>query len=482
MNDIELPASTESGTAALRAGSLSMPKVLGMGAAFLAPGVILITNPAYLGLVTGRQSWLAVLVDVPVFACLVAVIAVFARRFVVTGSLMSYVGEAFGAKSRIFTGSPLIIGYLVCMPSTAIFALTFAQGLLLDLHQSWGSNASSQVLVIAVLSVLAGYISYRGVVVSARFAIFCTLVCAPFVLILIVAAVIHSRGQFTNQFNLSGLKFSDLVSGLVLVFVGLVGFEGFTALGKETKDPVRNTVRILPILVGLVVVVLLVGCVTLLPLLLQHMDQVNAGQSPSSIVADAAGVGWVKIPLDCTLLLGTFSCLMAVFNDAARVTSTAGRDGMLPGYLGHISPKTGTPARALAAMGIIAVGIPAVSQFAVRQSPLQTSTALGPTQVYLWLIPYCAMCVGVLVLNRKEDRLWSGMSAVAALAFVVLVFVLVYSITHATGVIQVSAPLITLGLAAVLFLVSLWRHQADLRRGNVVSVAADDATAPTAAS
>ena len=474
MTDIELPASAKSGVAALRAGSLSMPKVLGMGAAYLAPGVILITNPAYLGLVSGKQSWLTIVLDIPVFACLVAVISVFARRYVVTGSLMSYLGEAFGGKSRIFSGSPLIIGYLLSMPLTAIFVLTFAQGLLLDLKQTWSSNASAQVLVIAVVTVIAGYISYRGVVVTARLAIFCTVICAPLVLVLVIAALIHTGGAFTSQFSLSGMTFSDLVAGLVLVFVGFVGFEGFTALGRETRDPVRNTLRILPILVGLVVAVLLVGCVTLVPLLLQHMNQINAGQSPSSIVADAAGIGWIKIPLDASLLLATFSCLMAVFNDAARVTSTAARDGMLPRYFGQISAKTGTPARALAAMGVLAIGVPAVSQYVVRQSPLQASAAMGPTLVYLWLVPYCAMCVGVIALKRREGALWSGASAVAAFAFVFLVLVLAYSITHASGTLQKVAPAVALGLAALLFLVSLPRELSAASQPQQVGLAADE--------
>src|SRR3984893_4118979 len=479
MTDIELPASTQSGSATLRAGSLSMPNVLGMGAAYLGPGVILITNPAFLGLVSGKQSWLTILLDIPVFACLVAVIAVFARRYVVTGSLMSYLGEAFGGKSRIFSGSPLIIGYLLSMPLTAIFVLTFAQGLLLDVKQTWSSNASAQVLVIAVVTAIAGYISYRGIVVSARLAIVCTVICAPFVLILVVAAVIHTGGQFTSQFSLKGMKFSDMVAGLVLVFVGIVGFEGFTALGRETKDPIKNTLRILPILVGLVVGVLLLGCVTLVPLLLQHLDQVNAGQSPSSIVADAAGVGWIKIPLDASLLLATFACLRAFFNDAARVTSTAARDGMLPRYLGQISAKTGTPARALAAMGLLAVGIPAISQFVVRQSPLQASAAMGPTLVYLWLVPYCAMCVGVVALKRREGALWSGVSAAAAFAFVFLVLVLAYSITHATGTLQKVAPVVALGLAALLFLVSLGRElSASSQPGSVELAANEPAPAP----
>ena len=477
MTDIELPASAQSGSASLRAGSLSMPKVLGMGAAYLAPGVILITNPAYLGLVSGKQSWLTVLLDIPVLACLVVVISVFARRYVVTGSLMSYLGEAFGGKSRIFTGSPLIIGYLLSMPLTAIFVLTFAQGLLLDVKQTWSSNASAQVLVIAVVTVIAGYFSYRGVVVSARLAIVCTTICAPFVLILVVAAVIRTGGHFTSQFTTKGMTLSDLVAGLVLVFVGVVGFEGFTALGRETKDPVRNTLRILPILMGLVVGVLLLGCVTLVPLLLQHLNQVQAGQSPSSIVADAAGVGWIKIPLDASLLLATFSCLMAVFNDAARVTSTAARDGMLPGYLGQISAKTGTPARAVAAMGLLAVGIPAISQFVVRQSPLQASAAMGPTLVYLWLVPYCAMCVGVIALKRREGALRSGASAAAAFAFIFLVLVLAYSITHATGTLQKAAPAIALGLAAVLFLVSLRRELAAAPEPGSVELTADEPAA-----
>jgi amino acid transporter len=458
MSDIELPASNDASAASLRAGTLSMPKVLGMGASYLAPGVILIFNPASLALVSGKQSWLAILLDIPAFAFLVVGVAVFAKRYVVTGSLMSYLGEAFGSKSRMFAGAPLLVAYFLSMPLTAIFVLTFAQGLLLDMHQTWANSPTAQVLVCAIVTIIAAYISYKGVNLSARFAIFCTVICAPFVLILIVAALIHTGAGFTSQFSLKGMKISDLIAGLVMTFVGLVGFEGFTALGRETRDPVRNTLIILPVLVGLVVVVLLVGCVTLVPLLLQHIAAVNAGQSPSSIVADAAGVSWLKIPLDTTLLLATFSCLIAVLNDAARVTATAGRDGMLPRSLGVISAKTGTPARSILFMAVLAIGIPAVSQYVVQQSPLQASAAMGPTLVYLWLVPYLAMFVGVIALKRREGALVSVTSLIAALGFLFLLFLTIYSISQLTGTIQKAAPAIALGLAAVLFIVSLIRE------------------------
>jgi amino acid transporter len=461
MSDIELPASAAPGGAALRAGTLSMPRVLGMGASYLAPGVIIVSNTAGLALTVGKQSWLAVLLDVPAFAALVTIVAVFAKRYVVTGSLMSYLGEAFGNKSRILGGSPLIIGYFLSMPLTAIFVLTFAQGLLLDFGQEWASTATSQVIIVAVVSLIAGYIAYRGVNLSARFAIACTLICAPFVVILIVASIIHLGGSgVSGVFTTQGLTFKALIAGLVLVFVGLVGFEGFTALGRETKNPVKNTLRILPILAGLVVVVLLVGSVTLVPVLLQHLPAVNAGQSPSSIIADASGVSWMKIPLDATLFLATFSCLIAVFNDAARVTSTAARDGMLPKGLGAISAKTGTPARAVVAMAVLAIGIPAVSQFVVRQSPLQASTAMGPTLVYLWLVPYLAMCVGVLAIKHREGALVSWASLAAAFGFVFLIALGIYSIATATGAIQQVAPAIALGIAAILFIISLLRRRA----------------------
>jgi amino acid transporter len=473
MSDIELPASPGSGGATLRAGTLSMPKVLGMGAAFIAPGVIMIFNTSSLAIAVGAQAWLSILLDLPALAALVVVVTVFARRYVVTGSVMSYLGEAFGPKSRMIAGAPLLIGYVVAMPSTAIFVLTFAQGLLLDLGITWANDPTTQVLIVAIVSILAGYVAYRGVNLSARFAIACTLICAPFVIILIVAALIHSGGPgLATLGDFKSLTGPSLVGALVLVFVGVVGFEGFTALGRETKDPGKATTRIVPILVGLVVVVLLIGAIAFVPVLLQHLDQVKAGQSPSAIIADASGVGWMKIPLDATLLLSTFACMISVFNDAARVTSTAARDGMLPSGIGLISAKTGTPARAIITMGVITIGIPAISQFVVQQSPLETSTAIGPTQVYLWLVPYLALCVGVIAIKRREGALASWPTVAAVFAFVFLIVLGVYSIATAVGPIQQFAPAIALGLAAIVLIVALVRHAARPDATPVAPVAA----------
>ncbi|MFE5700994.1 APC family permease [Rhodococcus koreensis] len=464
MTDMELPAGDDDHLAALQSESLSMAKAMGMGAAYIAPCVIMISTTAGIALTAGSGSWLAVLLDIPVLICLVAAIAVFARRYIVTGSLMSYLGDAFGEKSRIVSGSPLIIGYLALMPVASIFTLIFAQGLLLDLEQSWANAPSAQVGVIAALSLLAGYIAYRGVELSARWAIGATLVSVPFVLIVLVATLLHNNVAWDTALTLKGVHLSDLTSGLVLAFTGLVGFEGFTALGRETRDPVRNIPRILYFLVALVVALILLGCLVFAPVLLNNLDAINAGESPSAILANAAGVGLLNVPLDASLTVGAFACMIAVFNAASRIIATAATDGMLPSWLGRISPKSHTPARAVAILGIFAVGVPALSQFVVRQSPMQAMTAISPTLIYLWLFPYAAMCVGLVALKRRDGKLVSIASSAGVFGFVFIAWLLVYNVTHVTGTIQRVAPIIGIGLAALLLIVSLGRTLGAPRR------------------
>ncbi|MFE3058746.1 APC family permease [Nocardia sp. NPDC059239] len=461
---MELPAVDGDHSAALQSGSLSMAKSMAMGAAYIAPGVIMISTTASIALTAGRGSWLAVLLDIPVLVCLAAAIAAFARRYIVTGSLMSYLGDAFGEKLRIISGSPLIIGYLVLTPVASIFTLIFAQGLLLDLDQSWADSPSAQVGVIAVLSLLAGYIAYRGVELSARWATGATLVSVPFVLVVLVATLLHNNIAWGTALSLQGVQLSDLTAGLVLAFSGLVGFEGFTALARETKDPARNIPGVLYSLVALVVSLILLGCLVFAPVLLNNLDAINAGESPSGILADAAGVGWLNVPLDASLTVGAFACTISVFNTASRILATAGTDGMLPSWLGRISPKTRTPARAVAILGIVAAGVPAVSQFVVRQSPLRALTATAPTVVYLWLFPYAAICLGLIALQRRDGRSFSMPSVAGAFGFVFIAWLLVYNVTHATGTIQKIAPVIGIGLAAVLLIASLGRMSEPSRR------------------
>ena len=147
-------------------------------------------------------------------------------------------------------------------------------------------------------------------------------------------------------------------NGAVVSMIFFLGFEGLSTLAAETVNPRRNVPRLLLLLVSVTCVLGFVATVLQVPILEPETTDLTAGLSPLALLADRGHVGYMKVPIDATLVLCGIAALVAVLNYGARIVATAAQDGLLPRWLGLIDLRTRSPQRAaitLAAIGVIAL-------------------------------------------------------------------------------------------------------------------------------
>ena len=99
-------------------------------------------------------------------------------------------------------------------------------------------------MLTALVMVVACYLAYRDVQISARLMLW--LEAGSVALISLVAiGIIVKHGSHIDmaQFNLQGVTPEKLRLGLVLAIFSSVGFESATSLGSEAKDPLTSIPR-----------------------------------------------------------------------------------------------------------------------------------------------------------------------------------------------------------------------------------------------
>ena len=74
---------------------------------------------------------------------LALVISAYARRYVVTGSLVSYAYEALGARARLFVAACMMLGYLALTATLILCVVVFTSSAFLDL----GVQSAASTLV-----------------------------------------------------------------------------------------------------------------------------------------------------------------------------------------------------------------------------------------------------------------------------------------------------------------------------------------------
>ncbi len=90
------------------------------------------------------RAWLSTLLSVVVMALLAVVIAAFARRWVRTGSLVSYAHEAFGLPARSLVAACLMLGYIALAAAMVAEVVVFISSAFIDLGFPGAASPEAQ--------------------------------------------------------------------------------------------------------------------------------------------------------------------------------------------------------------------------------------------------------------------------------------------------------------------------------------------------
>src|SRR5450756_159931 len=142
---------------------------------------------------------------------------------------------------------------------------------------------------------------------------------------------------------------SGLAAGFPLAIYLFIGWENSAALAEETGNPRRNVPRA----VFLSIALMLVGYVL-------YAYATATGFKYNVTALGGAAIPFINVSHDIAGITSTLGVLISAVNSQSRLIFNAGREGLLPRWLGKVHPVRRTPVNAIYAFVVIAAVIIAV--------------------------------------------------------------------------------------------------------------------------
>jgi APA family basic amino acid/polyamine antiporter len=407
----------------LERNHLPLWKVGALGLAYMLIGPSMAMSAGALISFSAQAAWVSNLVSVAVLVLLSIVISAYARRYVVTGSLVSYAYEALGARARLFVAACMMLGYVALTATLVLGVVVFTSSALLDLGAHGAASTTWQCVSAVLVSLAAAACACLGIDVSVRVVVTLGFLCVPFVILAMGAALINLHPTFGMQFHLGTVPLSGIIQGAVAATGYYVGFDGIAALAVETRDPKRNVPRVLIGTMLTIGVAITASCFAQYPMLVDHAEELAAGASPVAIFSHAIGWDWLAIVVDVLLVPAAFAATVTVYNIGARIVATTAADGLLPAVLSRVHLRFHTPVVAVGALALTATLLTVLLQAVLQKPPLLTSVYLANLTTYYWLAPYFLVCLGIILVIRREGTRAPATVAAAGVAMAAIAYV-----------------------------------------------------------
>ena len=388
---------------AATSGALSPLKAVALGFAAMQVGPCLASVPTLLLQFGGAGSWISALMTLGVALLIGRAITTFASRYVVSGSLVSYAEIAFGSRGQRMVGISLMLGYLGVIAMIVNDEIYYLTSLLSETGFPQATSLSWQCALSIVASGFSAFFAYRGPDLSARVAGFLALISLPVIMVVMLLAFSNHSSGFFDQFNASRFDAGGILAGAVWGMAIYVGFDGLTSVASDTVNPRKNVPRILTYTLLLCGVTWSLGSLLQYSVLAPHMAEILAGRTAISVLAAQAGMPGFTVEFDIVVGASVVASTIAFFNFAARIVATAAQDSMLPASLGVIDPESHAPRRAILLVGLIGAVVPMLIRLGGAQSPIEAITTLASIVINFWLLPYFLICVGAIVILRRQS-------------------------------------------------------------------------------
>ncbi|HEX7299942.1 MAG TPA: amino acid permease [Solirubrobacteraceae bacterium] len=313
----------------------------------------------------------------------------------VSGSAYTYGYATLGEVVAWIIGWDLILEYGVSVAAVAVgwggylkslldslFGISLPESIAGPPGEGGTVNLPAVFLVLAVAALLI-----YGVRESARTNTFMVFTKVAILVFFIVVGIGSINGDNFSPWAPHG--FNGTVDAAALIFFAYIGFDAISTSGEEAENPSRD----LPfaIIGALLICTLLYILVAVVTVGLAPTDKLAGSEAP---LADAlkmgAGVGdWAADILSVGALIAITSVTLTVLYGQTRIMFAMSRDGLVPRWVGRLSPRR-TPARITAVFGLLVAVIAAF----VPLTEIAKLVNIGT------LFAFLIVNVGVVVLRR----------------------------------------------------------------------------------
>jgi len=336
----------------LNRGALGLVDISASTMANIGPAYSFYFGFGFLVFTAGVAAPLTIIAAVIAVALLGNTLAQFSRAHPSTGGFISFVGKSFGGTSAVTTALLCGIGYIIAISSV----LAIVGGYLsIVLNYYFGWNIPWGILSV-ILTAGSMVMMVRGVGVSTRLA---GLFFGFEMLVLVVISVVLI---FKNAGNLSLAPFepsqlhngfTGLAAGFPLAVYLFIGWENSAALAEETANPRREVPRAIFLSVALMGVTYLLTAYATLAGFGFSASKTTAAEIPFISAAHSVLAAFTFFAFFAGMT-STLGVLIAAVNSQCRLIFNAGREGLLPSWLGKVHPTRRTPVNAIIAFTGIA--------------------------------------------------------------------------------------------------------------------------------
>jgi amino acid transporter len=329
----------------LHRGALGLIDISASTMANIGPAYSFFFGFGFLVFTAGVASPLTIVAAIVAIALLGNTLAQFSRAHPSTGGFISFVGKTFGGTSAVTTALLCGAGYIIAISSVLAISGGF---LSTTLNYYFGWNVP-WIIFSVLLTAGAVYMTVRGVGVSTKLAGFFFAFEMLVLVVVSIAAIIKDGGHLSAvPFEPSHITngFSGLAAGFPLAIYLFIGWENSAALAEETGDPRRNVPRAVFLSIAMMGVGYVLFAFATVTGFKYNGTALAAAPIPFISVAHNVLAGFALIAYIAGLT-STVGVLISAINSQARLIFNAGREGLLPSWIGRVHPARKTPVNAI---------------------------------------------------------------------------------------------------------------------------------------
>jgi amino acid transporter len=329
----------------LNRGALSLVDISASTMANIGPAYSFYFSAALIVTTAGIGAPLTILVAAIAVALLGNTLSQFSRAHPSTGGFITFVGKTFGGTSAVTTALLVGAGYIIAIASVLVISGGFLS-IILQYYFGW---SVPWVIFSVLLTAGAMFMMFRGVGVSTKLAGFFFGFELLILLVVSIATLIKNGGHlsftpFEPHYVTHG--FSGLADGFPLAVYLFIGWENSAALAEETGNPRRNVPRAVYLSTLLMAVTYLLLTYATVTAFHYSASALAVPAIPFINVAHGV-VGWLAFFAFAAGLTSTIGVLIAAVNSQCRLIFNAGREGLLPSWIGKVHPTRLTPVNAI---------------------------------------------------------------------------------------------------------------------------------------
>jgi amino acid transporter len=339
----------------LHRGALSLIDISASTMANIGPAYSFFFGFGFLVFTAGVAAPLTIIVAGIAIALLGNTLSQFSRAQPSTGGFISFVGKTFGGTSAVTTALLCGAGYIIAISSV----LAISGGFLSDILKYYFSWNVPWIILSVLLTAGATVMTIRGVGVSTKLAGFFFAFEMLVLIVVSVVILIKNGGHLSVvPFEPSHITkgFSGLAAGFPLAIYLFIGWENSAALAEETGNPRRNVPRAVYLSIAMMVVGYVLFAFATVTGFHYNGTTLAASSIPFITVAHNALAGFAFFAYVAGLT-STVGVLISAVNSQARLIFNAGREGLLPRWIGKVHPARKTPMNAIYVFVAIASAI-----------------------------------------------------------------------------------------------------------------------------